>query len=500
MIRKLRCAVLAIALALPIAAVNGTVVSATPRATSSTVASWTPWHLTSPDQFRLPAPPPANSPQTRTELKELRQLQKQRTKKTNRIVKKWNDGAAVIPWTNVVLQEIRDFRPRPPVAGRVLAVFHTGLYDAMIAAADSRQAFASDTRPSPAAMDGRIDPLTGSKRGSTYAPVQAAMAGAAEKLLPYLFPAQDPVYFQELATQSVESRLWAGANYRSDVESARSLGQSVAQAVIDHVSKDGFPGSGFSNPRPEGDQYWQTTPPGYEQPTGGAVGKWRPWLMSTADQLRSTIPGPFAYGSPEFMTELHEVVDVQASLTDEQRSIAHFWDDGPGTYTPAGHWFSIAIELVKNFGLNSNETTKAFALLGATEADASIAFFEAKYHWWSVRPVTAVWRLCDGGDQLCTDEELEADPSRATYRNVWSPLIITPPFPSYPGGHSTFSGSAGKLLSYFFPAAGETLNQLAEEAAMSRLYGGIHYRSDNDAGLTLGRALADLAIARAEQD
>jgi len=83
---------------------------------------------------------------------------------------------------------------------------------------------------------------------------------------------------------------------------------------------------------------------------------------------------------------------------------------------------------------------------------------------------------------------------------VWFPIIGTPAFPSYPGGHSTFSGGAGRLLTYFFPAAGQELNKLAQEAADSRLYGGIHFDEDNDAGLVLGRSIADLAIARVRSE
>jgi membrane-associated phospholipid phosphatase len=337
-------------------------------------------------------------------------------------------------------------------------------------------------------------------KGSSYVPVEAAMAGAAEKILPYLFPAEDPLAIQELATEAVESRLWAGVNYRSDVDAARLLGNQVGAAVVEHMKTDGSPGAGPAHPRPAGESYWSPTAPGFEQPTGGPVGKWRPWLMSTGDQLRTVIPGPFPYQSEEFLAELHEVIDVQTNLTNDQQDTAYFWNDGPGTFTPAGHWFDIAIELVKDFHIGDNQTTRMFALLGATEADGAIAFFEAKYFWWSIRPISAVWRLCDGGDTLCTEQELTDDPSRATYRGTWFSIIQTPPFPSYPGGHSTFSGGAGKLLTYFIPEAGDTLNEFANAAAMSRLYGGIHYRSDNDAGLILGRAVADLAIQRAESD
>lgn len=227
--------------------------------------------------------------------------------------------------------------------------------------------------------------------------------------------------------------------------------------------------------------------------------------MDSPGALLGSIPPPYEYSSPEFMAELFEVRDVQANLTEQQVETAFFWDDGVGTPTPPGHWFQIAVDLVKTpgvpgFAMTTRKAARMFAALGATEADAAIAVFNAKYYWWSIRPITVMWRLCDGDTTLCSEDEAAGDPARAPYYDQWFSEIVTPAFPSYPGGHSTFSGSAGRFLTHFFPEAGEALNAQADEAAVSRLYGGIHFRSDNDAGLTLGRAVADLAMERLEAD
>jgi membrane-associated phospholipid phosphatase len=123
-----------------------------------------------------------------------------------------------------------------------------------------------------------------------------------------------------------------------------------------------------------------------------------------------------------------------------------------------------------------------------------------KYFYWSVRPITAIWRLNADGTALSTEAQCAATPSLCPNRNVWYSIIGTPGFPSYPSGHSSFSGGAGRVLTYFFPKAGESLNLLANQAASSRLYGGIHFDEDNRDGLILGRAIADLAIARAKAD
>src|SRR5262249_30518429 len=150
---------------------------------------------------------------------------------------------------------------------------------------------------------------------------------------------------------------------------------------------DGHTNTGFSSPRPAGDSYWVSTPPTYEPPIGGAVGTWKPWLMTAPDEFLSLLPGPSPYGSPAFMAQVQKVLDVHAHLTEEQKQIAHFWDDGAGPFTPPGHWFNIAIDLVGSFHLSAPRATEAFAALGTAEADSAIAFFQAKYHWWAIRPV-----------------------------------------------------------------------------------------------------------------
>jgi len=469
------------------------------EAPASTQSGPKPWHLSSASQFRLPAPPAASSVTTRAELRELLRLQKRRSPAMRAAITRWNGRSAVIPWTEAALRMIVDHRPRPPFSARALATLETGMYDALLAAKDSRAAYAKQARPSPAVLEPRLQPLL-RVAGSTYAPPEAAIAGAAERILAYLFPNEPVRTFRALADEAVNSRLWAGANYRSDVTRARALGQRVAGQVLERAKVDGSTNTGFSHPALSGEAYWSPTPPAYEPPIGGPVGTWRPWLMSSPGQLRNVIPGPSAYGSQKFLDQLLEVLSVSETLTTEQRQTAFFWDDGPGTFTPAGHWFEIAIDLAKAFKAGKEQTARVFAYLGAVEGDAAIAFFEAKYYWWSIRPLTAMWRLCDSNSRLCTEPEVAANPARAPLRDVWFPIIATPAFPAYPGGHSTFSGGAGRLLTYFFPAAGQELNKLAQEAADSRLYGGIHFDEDNDAGLVLGRAIADLAIARASAE
>lgn len=464
---------------------------------STGAASWTPWLLSSPDQFRL-VPPPANrSPKTKKELRTVLRRTNKRTKQIRKSVRYWNRGPVSKRWTETTLEMIRRHRPRPAQAARILALVHNALFDALIASYDSKAAY---DRPAPRKLDSRITTLLKSK-GSTYPPPLAVLSGAAEAVLTYSFPNESPTTFKDLATEAVQSRVWAGVNYPSDVKRGRRMGREVGALFVARASGDGSTSTGFSHPRPEGEEYWETTPPGFEDPVGGPVGFWQPWVIPGPNEIRieSGIPGPYPYGSDEFMAELEEVMDVADNLTSTQQNIATFWDDGPGSYTPPGHWNEIALELMREHPMGTKKAVRLFSYLNTAEYDTAIAYFDAKYFWWSIRPITVIRRLCDGGSVLCTKDELTQDPSRATYPD-WFSYLITPNFPSYPSGHSSFSGAGGALLEHFFPGSGGLLNTLADEAAMSRLYGGIHFRSDNDDGLILGRTVAEHVLLRASGD
>ena len=242
--------------------------------------------------------------------------------------------------------------------------------------------------------------------------------------------------------------------------------------MIARAQSDGSPAP-WTGTVPTGPGLWVPTPPAFAStPLEPLAGTWRTWNLASASQFR---PGPPpAFGSAQFAAELQEVYDVSRTLTPEQRAIAVFWADGAGTVTPAGHWNQIALELVPEADLDALDSARLFAALNTAQADAFIACWDAKFTYWSIRPMSAI---------------------RASLDPAWTPIIPTPPFPSYVSGHSTTSGAASTVLSAFFPLQADALRGLAEEAAVSRLYGGIHFRSDNDAGLTLGQRVGEVAIA-----
>jgi membrane-associated phospholipid phosphatase len=336
-------------------------------------------------------------------------------------------------WIGVALDEIAAHRVDPPHASRLLATLSVAMQRAVA-------------------------------RSQPDASANAAIDGAASTVLAYFFQ-EDSGRFHGLAERAERAAAGSSAGL------GFALGRRTGEELVSRAEHDGADAP-FTGTIPIGPEYWVPTPPGYLPPLLPRWGEVRPWNIQNPVALRP--PPPPQPGEPAFEAEVQEVYHVSQTLTPEQRAIALFWADGPGTFTPPGHWDAIALELVRAHGLGTAATARVFAVLNTAEADAFICIWDAKYAYWSIRPVTAIRR--------------EIDPD-------WNPLITTPPFPSYVSGHSGTSGAAATVLSAFFPAEAAQLHAWAAEAAVSRLYGGIHFRSDNEVGLALGTSVGEAALA-----
>jgi hypothetical protein len=334
------------------------------------------------------------------------------------------DPSAVRPWIALELEAIASHSTNPVRASRALAHLSGAMYLAALSGSEGRE---------------------------------DAVAGAASTVLLHFYP----------DVASID----ALANELADPESAAfARGRLAGQLLVARAQTDGSDAVWTGRP-PTGPGYWVPTPPAFiYPPLEPLAGTWRTWNLREGSQYR---PGPPpAYGSPKFGRELREVYAVSHSLTPEQKRIAELWGDGPGTVTPPGHWNQIALDMLEDAGWSTVLESRLFSALNTAQADAFIACWDAKYTYWSLRPVTAIRRLID--------------PS-------WLSYITTPPFPAYVSGHSTTSGAAATVLGAFFPGQARELDAMAEEAAISRLYGGIHFRSDNEAGLELGRHVGGVA-------
>ncbi|GIW03897.1 MAG: haloperoxidase [Thermomicrobiales bacterium] len=434
---------------------------------SANPASWRPWLLVSPDELR-PVAPGMPAP---AEIDELLDFQAQRTAETASIIAKWATGPAILPWTQLALDLIRIHRPSPVRAARSLALLHVAMYDAMVATFDARAAF---PRPSPTTIIQTLTPLGPiTPSTSSFPSEHAAIAFAAALTLAELFPKEVTTGLVDLAHEAAMSRLWAGACFQSDIALGEAIGRAVAERALQRAHADGSSRAWDGSGRLSGDGYWQPTPPAFiQEPLDPLAGTWRTWVVPRGDAYRPPPPPPFR--SVAWQAELAAVHEAVARRTPEQEAAVMFWAGGPGTVTPAGIWIEISRDLAIAHGLDLPQAARALALTAVALADAFICCWDAKYTYWTARPITA-------------DPTLDV-------------LIPTPPFPSYTSGHATASAAAATVLGHLFPDEAEELVAKAEEAKQSRLWAGIHFAIDNDMGATGGRQIGRLVVLRALND
>jgi hypothetical protein len=204
-------------------------------------------------------------------------------------------------------------------------------------------------------------------------------------------------------------------------------------------------------------------------PIGIAIIQARPWLLDSVSQFR---PGPPpAFASNTFKTALEEVRRVARERTTEQTRIAQQWNSAD----PWARWNDEASAAVVRHHLSDADAARVLAVLNLAASDAIIACFDAKYHYWTIRP------------------------SQADTTIVLADSVDLPNFPSYPSGHACSAGAFDAVLGRFFPNERANFTRIAEEQAMSRLWGGIHYRFDDDGGLALGRAVARYEVEREQK-
>lgn len=408
-------------------------------------------------------------------------------------------GDVILDWNAVQLTAIRDYKilvdvpfphrivpTAPPRAARNLAIVHAAMYDAVNAAQGS-DLFYHVNADAPAGTS-----------------AEAAAAAAAHRLLLRLYPDPQQAALFDAALAESLAAVPDGAAEENGVH----LGEAIADNYLAWRGGDGSSAVVRYTPGSEpGD--WGLTPPDFLPPLVPQWGNVTPFALTSPDQFAP--PGPPALDSPEYAAALNEVKELgrfdSPTRTAEQTEIALFWADGPGTFTPAGHWNQIAQGISLQRGLGLAENAQLFALLNIALADAGIACWRAKYDTGFWRPIAAVRQADQDGNPLTAP-----DPT-------WIPLLKTPNFPTYTSGHSTFSGAAEVVLTAFFgvdvaftdqsdghtgfaqrPLA-ETVNrsftsfaQAAEEAARSRVYGGIHFEFDSADGLAQGRAIGQHVV------
>jgi membrane-associated phospholipid phosphatase len=348
------------------------------------------------------------------------------------------------------------------MALRDLALLNVALYDATIAAWDSKYQF---NRPRPSEVDSSLVTVIPNPSSPSYPSEYAVTAGAASAVLAWLFP-NKAQFFQDKAQEAINSRLLAGVEYPSDGEAGLQLGREVAERVIERGKADGS------------DAQWTgsvPTEPGHwtgENPIFPMAGTWKTWVLTSPDQFRP--PPPPAYDSEQEMAELAELKSFEHTPVTNANAL--FWEYASGGRRNYWFWNDEADRLIlsSSWADDAPLTARAYALVNIAGYDSSVACWDAKYTYWAIRP-------------------FQLDPE-------FKPLFTTPNHPSYPAAHACLSFAMASVLANLFPADAEEVIALAQQAAESRIWAGIHFRSDVQAGMTLGQNVADAVIDHAMND
>lgn len=467
--------------------------------------TWDMIVLTSPDQIAVPAPEPVNAAGYVSELAAIESQQKNLTKEQHDIIKYWS-GGAVLRWNQFLRELVARYNlppapladgtypgpnaenpfadpnfpfANPPYAARAYSYVSVAQYEALKAAWHYKYLY---NRPAPYKVNSAIKSLMPETDLPAYPSEDAVLSGVSVEMLKAMFPAA----IKEITLKAAEQRnaaLWAGKATTSDLNAGLALGKAVAAQMMARASGDGMSkavGTKVDWKKFEddctakGEMPWISREFPARPPMLPLFGKVRAWNMTEQDIVNERPVPPPSTSSDEMKKEANEVKWFADNLSRERLAIVHKWADGVGTYTPPGHWNDIAAEYIHDANFSEVRTARAFALLNMAMHDAAVACWETKFYYFNPRPS-------------------QVDPSIKTATGI-------PNFPSFTSGHSSFSGSAATVLSHLFPQEREYFEQQAHEAAMSRLYAGIHYRADVEIGLTHGNVIGGYTVSYALTD
>lgn len=388
-----------------------------------------------------------------------------------------------VAWFDLAYALVREESLSPPVASRTFGYLGIALYEALVPGMPSYQSLAGQLN--------QLQPLPKPADRAYHWPTVAnsVLSATLGKLLNAESSSTQIHALEEQFTREFKPGLPPGV-YKRSVE----RGQAISQAIIQWAASDGY--ESYKNCPylpPSGAGLWQPTPPGFRPPLLPCWGKLRPFVLNHGGECSPGAPVTYSEDpDSEFYQEALEVYSVVNRLSSEQLAIAQFWADSPGqTGTPPGHSISILSQILVQEGSSLEIAAEAYARVGIALADSFIACWQTKYQYNLLRPITYIHNVI--GD------------------SSWTTPVVTPPFPEYPSGHSVQSAATAQVLTDIFggvtftdhthtslgyaPRTFMSFFAFAEEAAISRLYGGIHYRAAIERGLEQGRCIGQRVSA-----
>ena len=477
----------------------------TPSKLDTDAGVWKTVLLTTPNEFPVAAPGATNTPDYIAQVNEIKSWQSKLTGEEKNMVKYWSAGA-VLRWNEIMRELVSKYNlppyqnpdgtypvpnannplaypyfpfANPPYAARAYAYITAAQYDALVAAWHYKKLY---NRAAPYIVDATVNALIPKSTLPSYPSEDAVVAGVTVELMKLMFPGEQE-FIQKKAEEHKRSRIIAGANVRSDIEAGEALGRAVAQKFVIRARGDRAGTAGGNATiwaKYEADCIAINQTPWYSMelpkrpPMLMMFGKVKPMLFDSLTVI-ALRPGPPPSTSGEQMKkELEEVYSYTSKPTTERLAIVQFWADGINTPTPPGHWNDIAANDFIQRNFSEVRWARNLALLNMAEFDAAIVTWDTKFAYFNPRP-----------SQL--DSRIQT-------------LTGLPNFPSYISGHSTFSGAAATILAHIIPERKAAYEAMAQEAAMSRLYGGIHYMTDCKVGLTVGKNVGNYAVQRAIAD
>jgi len=430
-------------------------------------------------------------------------------------------GGLVLRWNQAINDSVLATRATPPIASRAFAITHTCIFDAWAAYDET----ANGTRLGGSLRRERSERTTANR--------EKAISYAAYRALSDLFPSQKPTLLDPL----MESLGYDPRDASTDVHTPSGIGNVACQAVLDLRHQDGSNQLGDLHPGAYSD-YTGYTPanrtgmlndPDRWQPlvTNGVPQSWQvphwglivPFALTSGAQLRSYALArrPHSYPSSSYWKQALDVIELSAHLSDREKVIAEYWADGPATVTPPGHWNAIAQSVSRRDKQSLDQAVEMFFVLGNALMDAGIAAWDTKRYTDSVRPINVIRGLM--GNRKIVAWAGPGLGTKVIDCKDFRSYLPTPPFPGYVSGHSAFSAAAAEILKRFTgsddfgqsftaePGSSliergltptvpvvlfwATFTEAADEAGMSRRYGGIHFESDDVVGRGLGRLAAD---------